>query len=47
VDLQQLRDATGGSTQSRYLHLFTLSNGKVTRGEYIADAVKGRESLGS
>ena len=37
----------GGSTESRYLHLFTLRNGKVTRGEYIADTVKGRESLGS
>jgi ketosteroid isomerase-like protein len=37
----------GGSTESRYLHLFTLSNGKVTRGEYIADTVKGKEALGS
>jgi uncharacterized protein len=37
----------GGSTTSRYLHLFTLSNGKVVRGEFIADTVKGREALGS
>ena len=37
----------GGSTESRYLHLFTLSNGKVTRGEYIADTVKGVQALGS
>ena len=37
----------GGSTESRYLHLFTLSNGKVTRGEYIADTVKGMQALGS
>ncbi len=31
----------GGSTESRYLHLMTLSNGKIVRGEYIADTVKG------
>jgi uncharacterized protein len=37
----------GGSTESRYLHLFTLSNGKVVRGEFIADTVKGKEALGS
>jgi ketosteroid isomerase-like protein len=37
----------GGSTESRYLHLFTLSNGKVVRGEFIADTVKGMEALGS
>jgi hypothetical protein len=36
-----------GSTQSRYLHLFTLSNGKVVRGEFIGDTVKGKEALGS
>src|SRR5271167_3447493 len=37
----------GGSTESRYLHLFTLTNGKVVRGEYIADTVKGKEALGN
>ena len=37
----------GGSTESRYLHLFTLRNGKVVRGEFIADTVKGKEALGS
>ena len=37
----------GGSTESRYLHLFTLSNDKVVRGEYIADTVKGKEALGN
>jgi ketosteroid isomerase-like protein len=37
----------GGSTESRYLHLFTLSNGKVVRAEHIADTVKGKEALGS
>jgi hypothetical protein len=37
----------GGSTESRYLHLFTLSNGKIVRGEFIADTVKGMEALGS
>jgi ketosteroid isomerase-like protein len=37
----------GGSTESRYLHLITLSNGKITRGEYIADTVKGIQALGS
>jgi len=37
----------GGSRDSRYLHLFTLSDGKVVRGEFIADTVKGKEALGS
>jgi ketosteroid isomerase-like protein len=37
----------GGSTESRYLHLMTLSNGKVVRGEFIADTVKGMQALGS
>src|SRR4051794_34746022 len=39
VVVRGIQSATGpgGSTQSRYLYLFTLSNGKITRGEYIAD----------
>jgi ketosteroid isomerase-like protein len=37
----------GGSTESRYLHLITLSNGKIVRGEFIADTVKGMQALGS
>jgi len=37
----------GGSTESRYLHLMTLSNGKVVRGEFIPDTVKGMQALGS
>ncbi len=49
VVVRGLQSATGpgGSTESRYLHPFTLSNGKVIRGEYIADTVKGKEALGS
>ena len=37
----------GGSTESRYLHLMTLRNGKVVRGEFIADTAKGLQALGS
>ena len=37
----------GGSAESRFLHLFTLRNGKVVRGEFIADTAKGRETLGA
>jgi uncharacterized protein len=37
----------GGSFESRYLNLFTLSGGKVVRGEFIADTAKGKEALGS
>lgn len=37
----------GGSTESRYLHLMTLSNGKIVRGEFIPDTVKGMQALGS
>lgn len=37
----------GGSFESRYLHLFTLSGGKVVRGEFISDSAKARDSLGS
>jgi hypothetical protein len=36
----------GGSAESRYLHLFTLRNGKIARGEFIADTAKGRDTLG-
>ena len=37
----------GGSFEARYLHLFTLSGGKVVRGEFIGDSAKARDSLGS
>lgn len=37
---------TGGSTESRYLHLVTLRGGKIVRGEYIADTAKGLQALG-
>ena len=37
----------GGSFESRYLHLFKLSGGKVVRGEFIGDTAKARDSLGS
>jgi ketosteroid isomerase-like protein len=37
----------GGSTESRYLHLIKLSNGKIVRAEFIADTVKGMQALGS
>jgi ketosteroid isomerase-like protein len=36
----------GGSTESRYLHLFTLRNSKVVRGEFIGDTAKARDALG-
>ena len=35
----------GGSAESRYLHLFTLRNGKIVRGEFIGDTAKARETL--
>jgi hypothetical protein len=35
----------GGSFESRYLHLFTLSGGKVVRGESIGDSAKARDAL--
>lgn len=37
----------GGSFESRYLHLFTLSGGKIARGEFIGDSAKARDALGS
>jgi uncharacterized protein len=36
----------GGSFESRYLHLFKLSDGKVVRGEFIGDTAKARDALG-
>jgi uncharacterized protein len=36
-----------GSYESRYLHLFKLSDGKVVRGEFIGDTAKARDALGS
>jgi hypothetical protein len=37
----------GGSFEARYLHLFTLSGGKIVRGEFISDSAKARDALGS
>ena len=37
----------GGSSESRYLHLFKLSGGKVVRGEFIGDSAQARDALGS
>jgi len=37
----------GGSFDARFLHLFTLSGGKVVRGEFISDSAKARDALGS
>ncbi len=37
----------GGSFDARFLHLFTLSGGKVVRGEFIGDSAKARDALGS
>jgi uncharacterized protein len=37
----------GGSFESRYLHLFKLSGGKVARGEFIGDSAKARDALGN
>ena len=37
----------GVSFESRYLHLFKLSDGKVVRGEFIGDTAKARDALGS
>jgi uncharacterized protein len=36
----------GGSSESRYLHLCKLRNGKIVRGEYIADSAKSKQALG-
>jgi uncharacterized protein len=36
----------GGSFESRYLHLFKLTDGKVVRGEFIGDTAKARDALG-
>ena len=36
----------GGSFEARYLHLFTLSGGKIVRGEFIGDSAKARDALG-
>jgi uncharacterized protein len=36
----------GGSSQSRYLHLCELRDGKIVRGEYIADSVRSQRALG-
>jgi uncharacterized protein len=44
--LQRVAGA-GGSSASRYLHLFTLRDGKIVRGEFIADTAKSIEALGS
>jgi ketosteroid isomerase-like protein len=35
----------GGSSESRYLHLFTIRDGLVVRGEFIGDTVKAKETL--
>lgn len=43
----QRATGAGGSFESRYLHLFTLSGGKVVRGEFIGDSAKARDALGS
>jgi ketosteroid isomerase-like protein len=43
----QRATGAGGSFESRYLHLFKLSDGKVVRGEYIGDTAKAKEALGS
>jgi ketosteroid isomerase-like protein len=37
----------GGSFEARFLHLFTLSGGKVVRGEFIGDSAKARDALGN
>jgi hypothetical protein len=36
----------GGPSESRYLHLCTLRDGKIVRGEYIADSAKAVQALG-
>ena len=43
----QRASGPGGSFESRYLHLFKLSGGKVVRGEFIGDSAKARDALGS
>jgi ketosteroid isomerase-like protein len=35
----------GGPSESRYLHLCTLRDGKIVRGEYIADSAKAAQAL--
>jgi len=42
----QRSTGAGGSSESRFLHLFTLRNGKVVRGEFIGDSAKLRDALG-
>lgn len=36
----------GGPSESRFLHLNTLRDGKIVRGEYIADSAKAVQALG-
>jgi ketosteroid isomerase-like protein len=36
----------GGSMESRYLHLVTFRDGKMVRGEFIADTAKSLAALG-
>jgi ketosteroid isomerase-like protein len=36
----------GGVSESRYLHLCTLREGKLVRGEFIADTAKAKQALG-
>lgn len=36
----------GGTTQSPYLHLNTLRDGEIVRGEFIADAADTARALG-
>jgi uncharacterized protein len=43
----QRATGAGGSFESRYLHLFKLSDGRIVRGEYISDTLKAKEALGS
>ena len=36
----------GGTTQSRYLHLSTLRDGQIVRGEFIGDTADSLRALG-
>lgn len=36
----------GGSSQSRYLHVCAVHDGKIVRGEFIADTAKSKQALG-
>lgn len=36
----------GGASESRYLHLLTVRDGKLARGEFIADTAKSLRALG-